>query len=120
MFKNLRGAYCATIENGNQQEIKEELGDFLFQVILQAQIAEDENNFSLLDVITTLATKMTLRHPHVFGKNKAKNLAEVWTNWEKIKKQEKLAKRKSSGTGSKAKDFSYFDFPKNLPALLYR
>ena len=61
---------------------------------------------------------MTLRHPHVFGKNKAKNLAEVWTNWEKIKKQEKLAKRKSSGTGSKAKGFSYFDFPKNLPALL--
>ncbi|MEZ0392191.1 MAG: nucleoside triphosphate pyrophosphohydrolase [Pseudobdellovibrionaceae bacterium] len=93
------------IEKKDQPEIKEELGDFLFQVILQAQVAQDEGHFSLLEVIKKLNEKMIRRHPHVFGDVKADSTAEVWKNWDKLKSQE----------SPKAKPV--FSYPKNLPAL---
>lgn len=93
------------IEKNEPQEIKEELGDFLFQVILQAQVAQDEGSFSLLEVIKTLNEKMIRRHPHVFGESGSDaTLQSVWKNWDKIKAQEN-------------KDKPVFSYPKNLPAL---
>ncbi len=94
------------IESQNPTEIKEELGDFLFQVILQAQVAQDEKQFSLLDVIKSLNEKMIFRHPHVFGNDGAKTTTEVWKNWEKLKAEE-----------NKAKPKPVFSYPRQMPAL---
>lgn len=91
------------IESGDQKEIREELGDFLFQVILQAQVAEDEGQFDLQQVIEVLNEKMIRRHPHVFSNVVAKTTDEVWKNWEKLKKQEK--------------EKPVFSYPRTLPAL---
>ena len=98
------------IENGNQQEVQEELGDFLFQVILQAQVAQDEGLFDLASVIKELNEKMLRRHPHVFGQSKFANTEEVWKSWDKIKNQEKAGKEKKSGN-------AIFNSPRGLPAL---
>lgn len=78
-----------TLDALNYPLIKEELGDYLFQVILHAQIASESNQFSILDVLETLNKKMIRRHPHVFGNSKAANSQEVLQEWEKIKKAEK-------------------------------
>ena len=98
------------IENGNQQEVQEELGDFLFQVILQAQVAQDEGKFDLSQVISQLNEKMLRRHPHVFGQSKFANTEEVWKSWDKIKNQEKSEKGKAAKT-------AIFNSPRGLPAL---
>ncbi len=102
------------IESGSQQDIQEELGDFLFQVILQAQVAQDEGHFDLSAVLHGLAEKLIYRHPHVFGveeqkSSEKKELTEIWQNWHKLKSQEAINK----GLGAKP----IFTHPKNLPSL---
>ncbi|MBT2720096.1 nucleoside triphosphate pyrophosphohydrolase [Bacillus sp. ISL-46] len=67
----------------------EELGDVLLQVMLHAQIGEDDGYFSIDDIIEGLSAKMIRRHPHVFGNGQAENAEEVVRNWQEIKKQEK-------------------------------
>ena len=67
----------------------EELGDVLLQVLLHAQIGEDDGMFSMEDVIKGISEKMIRRHPHVFGDAVANNSEEVIANWEKIKSEEK-------------------------------
>ncbi len=93
------------IENGTAQDIKEELGDFLFQVVLNAQVAHDDDAFSIVDVITTLNKKMIHRHPHVFGKTEEKTIKEVWLHWDQLKAQEQ------------SKPKPVFSYPRNMPAL---
>ncbi|MEH7014173.1 nucleoside triphosphate pyrophosphohydrolase [Neobacillus niacini] len=77
------------IDNGDIDHIIEELGDVLLQVMLHAQIGEDDGYFAIEDVIEVLSAKMIRRHPHVFGNRKAEDSAEVLRNWQEIKKQEK-------------------------------
>jgi len=77
------------IRGGDQNAIKEELGDLLLQVVLQAQIATEENNFSLTDVVQGITEKVIRRHPHVFGDVEVQNAEEVHQNWERIKAAEK-------------------------------
>ncbi|WP_284036738.1 nucleoside triphosphate pyrophosphohydrolase [Neobacillus sp. 114] len=80
------------IEAINSEDIDhliEELGDVLLQVLLHAQIGEDDGYFSIEDVIEGLSAKMVRRHPHVFGGAEAANANEVVKNWQEIKKQEK-------------------------------
>ncbi|MBT2729758.1 nucleoside triphosphate pyrophosphohydrolase [Bacillus sp. ISL-75] len=67
----------------------EELGDVLLQVMLHAQIGEDDGYFSIDDIIEGLSAKMIRRHPHVFGNGQADNAEEVVRNWQEIKKLEK-------------------------------
>ncbi|MDQ0815460.1 MazG family protein [Bacillus pumilus] len=67
----------------------EELGDVLLQVLLHAQIGEDDGFFSIDDVIQHVTEKMIRRHPHVFGDTNVSEAADVVANWEKIKQQEK-------------------------------
>lgn len=95
------------IESNNQSEIRDELGDFLFQVILQAQVAEDLGHFDLADVIESLNQKMLRRHPHVFGNDNEEDIQKIWQKWEQIKRAEKSSDKKPS----------IFNLPKNLPAL---
>ena len=79
-------------QTGNPENLKEELGDLLLQVVMQAQIAEEEGIFTLDDVVRGITEKMIRRHPHVFGSEKVKDSGEVLVNWEEIKKQEKAGK----------------------------
>ena len=79
-------------QTGNPDNLQEELGDLLLQVLMQAQIAEEEGIFTLDDVINGIRQKMIRRHPHVFGNEKVKDSGEVLVNWEQIKKQEKAGK----------------------------
>jgi tetrapyrrole methylase family protein / MazG family protein len=77
------------IDNDDIDHMVEELGDVLLQVMLHAQIGEDEGYFTIDDVIEGITAKMIRRHPHVFGDKKAENEEEVMKNWQEIKEQEK-------------------------------
>lgn len=83
------------IDNDDIDHIVEELGDVLLQVVLHAQIGEDEGYFSIDDVIEAISAKMVRRHPHVFGDGTAENEEDVLKNWQAIKEQEKGGKVKS-------------------------
>lgn len=76
---------------GNPENLKEELGDLLLQVMMQAQIAEEEGLFTIDEVAQGITEKLIRRHPHVFGEDKVKvkDSEEVLANWEKIKAKEK-------------------------------
>lgn len=73
---------------GKADNLKEELGDLLLQVIFHAQLAEEEGLFTMEDVCRGISEKMIRRHPHVFGDVLVKNSDEVLENWDMIKAQE--------------------------------
>ncbi len=79
-------------ETNNPENMIEELGDVLLQVVMHAQIAKEENLFAMDDVLTEVSKKMIRRHPHVFGTLKADTSEKVLNNWEDIKKKEKEGK----------------------------
>ena len=79
-------------DTGNGDNLKEELGDLLLQVVLHAQIAEEEGLFTLEDVCRGISEKMVRRHPHVFGRETVNQSGEVVTRWNDIKKAEKAGK----------------------------
>lgn len=80
------------IDSDDNSAIQEELGDVLLQVILDAQIAADENRFALTDVVRQIADKMVRRHPHVFGDVQADTPDQVRSNWYALKQKEKPAR----------------------------
>ena len=79
-------------QTGNAENLKEELGDLLLQVVMHAQIAKEEGLFTLKDVMRGITDKMIRRHPHVFGTTAVSGSDEVLVNWAEIKKQEKEGK----------------------------
>ena len=79
-------------KTGNAENLKEELGDILLQVMMHACIAEEEGLFTIEDVVKGITEKMIRRHPHVFGDVTVSDSEEVLRNWEEIKKQEKVGK----------------------------
>lgn len=83
-------------ETGNPENLKEELGDLLLQIVMHARIAEEEGLFTIDDVIRNVMEKMIRRHPHVFGTAKADTSAEVLKAWDEIKKKEKVGKADES------------------------
>ncbi len=78
-------------QEGRPFELRDELGDLLFQIVFYAQVAKERGDFSIDDVTGTVHAKMVRRHPHVFGDAKADNTAAVLRNWEAIKAEEKRA-----------------------------
>lgn len=97
------------IDGGNAAQIEDELGDYLLQVLLHAQIASETGQFDVGDVCRTIRKKLIRRHPHVFGDTKISGVDDVLTNWEQIKRKEPgYDKRKSILDG----------IPKSLPALM--
>lgn len=80
------------IERGDMDELKDELGDLLLQVVFHARMAEEAGLFAFDDVADAISEKMTRRHPHVFGGEGERNASEVKTRWEEIKAEEKAAK----------------------------
>ena len=103
-----------TIDQGNLAKLREELGDVLLQVIFHSQIAAEAGNFTVEEVLDTLAEKLVRRHPHVFGNGEQTgtltNSEQVLNQWEHIKR----AEREAAGGTQSALD----RVPKTLPALL--
>ena len=82
---------------GRPDDLREELGDLLFQITFFARVAKERGEFTINDVIDQVHAKMVRRHPHVFGDTKAGDSTEVLRNWEAIKAEEKRAAGKFSG-----------------------
>ena len=94
-------------DENDPEHIKEELGDLLFQIVLQSQLAKEEGQFDIHDVVDGIARKMVQRHPHVFGDKDLKTSEDVKVWWEEHKKKE-----------GKFHDSAIGGVPKSLPALL--
>ncbi|MFN7947733.1 MAG: nucleoside triphosphate pyrophosphohydrolase [Blastocatellia bacterium] len=95
-------------------ELRDELGDLLFQIVFYGQVAAESGQFDLHDSITRVHEKMTRRHPHVFGESKVENTAEVLANWEAIK----AAERKTAGKTEDQHKSLLDGVSKKIPALL--
>lgn len=95
------------IDEKNPEAVKEELGDLLFQIVFQCQIAKEQGEFDMPDVIERICKKMTARHPHVFGDADYKTSEEVLVHWEEQKKRE-----------GKQRDSILDGVPGTLPSLL--
>jgi len=95
------------IEESDSEKIKEELGDLLFQIVFQCQIAKEGNEFEISDVIEKIGKKMVARHPHVFGTADYRTTDEVLVHWEEQKKLE-----------GKLRESILEGVPKVLPSLL--
>lgn len=76
-------------QEGDKAHMCEELGDVLFQVVFHSQVAKDQGDFTIDDVVQEICEKMVRRHPHVFGDAKVDNAAGVTRQWDQIKASEK-------------------------------
>lgn len=83
------GEVIEAIDSGDDENLCEELGDVLLQVVLHAQIAAEEGRFTIEDVCRVVNDKMIRRHPHVFGDVVIESEEDQLRLWEEIKKQEK-------------------------------
>lgn len=98
------------IEKGEPADVCQELGDLLFQMIFLVSLAEEREEFDLVDVLEQITEKMRYRHPHVFGEAEVGSAEEVADNWQKLKKREKEAPETLSA--------QLRGVPIDLPALL--
>ncbi len=94
------------IEMNDIEELKEELGDLLYEILFASQICNEEGKFTVEDVVNQLYYKLVRRHPHVFGEEKAKDAEEAVKRWHGEKLKEKTRKR------------NLLQIPRSLPALL--
>ena len=109
------------IQRGDPDDLREELGDLLLQVVYHARMAEEEGEFAFADVVEAITAKMIRRHPHVFGDEKARSAGMAKGMWEKIKageKAQKRAARLARGLDPEDNGKGYLDgVPLALPAL---
>ncbi len=99
------------VERGALDELPDELGDLLLQVVFLSQIAEEDGRFGIADVIDAICEKMERRHPHIFGTVDAAGADAVKANWEAIKDEEKAAAGRTSAS-------ILDDVPRGMPALV--
>ena len=92
----LEEAYEAAdaIRSGDKNNVLEELGDFLLQVVMQSEIASESDDFFLEDVANAISDKLIRRHPHVFGDDEINDTESVLNKWEEIKRSEKGNQKK--------------------------
>ena len=95
------------LDNDDVDNLREELGDLLYHLLFQAQIASERGDFTLTEVIAGIETKLKRRHPHVWGDWEVADTAEVLRNWELLKMREKVDKP----------DSILDNIPSALPAL---
>jgi tetrapyrrole methylase family protein / MazG family protein len=105
----------SAIEDGDVDGFREELGDLLLLVLMLAQIASEEGDFSFADVVHGIHSKIVRRHPHVFGEVAVEGTAGVLRNWEKLKEEERKVKGQGNGDAPKG---ILDNIPKVLPALM--
>jgi MazG family protein len=95
IIKNMREEAeeaIVAIQNKDDENLKEELGDVLLQVLFHCAIAQEENRFDIGDVIENLNAKLIRRHPHVFAGARALTPEDALAHWEEVKKREKAGK----------------------------
>jgi len=100
---------CEAIDNRNFDNLEEELGDVLLQVLFHSAIAEENSRFDLVSVINKECEKLIRRHPHVFSKENAKSIDKAVEKWENVKWKEK---------GSMSYSERLESIPKAMPALI--
>lgn len=100
------------IEHGNMQDIKDELGDLLFQVVFYAQLGKEQGDFDFEAVAEAVADKLTRRHPHVFADAQINSEAELNVAWDNIKAQERLQ------NGEAQDDSILANVPKGMAPLM--
>src|SRR6202140_3039535 len=106
-------------ERGDMLELKDELGDLLFQVVFYAQIASEAGEFDFEAVAGTICDKLLRRHPHVFGKRGPLTSAEQSIVWEEIKAQERAGAQAAAPGRAPGLPSSHLDgVPQALPALM--
>ena len=106
------------IESGTPANVREELGDYLFEAVFLAQMSEEAGDFSIGDAIDTICDKLVRRHPHVFARPAGEgelSSAQVLERWETIKARERAAAGQSAKTKTKT---TLSGVPKTLPSLL--
>ncbi|ATQ66736.1 MULTISPECIES: nucleoside triphosphate pyrophosphohydrolase [Methylosinus] len=103
------------VERGDLDDLKDELGDLLLQVVFHARMAEERRAFAFGDVIDAIAAKLVRRHPHVFGDATAASADAVVTQWNAIKAREKAAR--ADARGEAAAPSRLEGVPLALPAL---
>ncbi|AKS41433.1 nucleoside triphosphate pyrophosphohydrolase [Wenzhouxiangella marina] len=86
------------IERGDLDDLKDELGDLLFQVVFHARMAEEQGAFVFDDVAEAIAEKLIRRHPHVFGDQQIDSAEAQTANWERIKAEERARKGETDGS----------------------
>jgi MazG family protein len=99
---------------GNPAELRNELGDLLFQIVFYAQVAKERGEFNIDDVTSAIHDKMVRRHPHVFGDVTANDSATVLLNWETMKAEE----RRAAGKKEDAKTSLLDGVSSKAPALM--
>ena len=104
------------IERGRMEDLKEELGDLMFQVVFYAQMADEQDIFNLDDICDSLTEKMVRRHPHVFGDKKRDGAAAQPGAWEAIKAKERAEKQAQNGQDNGMISL-LSNVPVGLPAL---
>jgi len=105
------------IESGSPAQLCEELGDFLFEAVFQAQIADERGEFTIADAIDAICDKLVRRHPHVFAReagDRSLTAGQVIEKWETLKARE----REASGQPAKKAKTTLSGVPKTLPSLL--
>ncbi len=102
------------VERGSTEDLREELGDLLLQVVFHARMAEEAGLFDFGGVVEAITAKLVRRHPHVFGDADARSALAVKTLWGRIKAEEKRAKSRSQG---EAPSSALDGVPLALPAL---
>jgi ATP diphosphatase len=86
------------ISRGDLDDLKDELGDLLLQVVFHARMAEERHAFAFPEVVQAITEKLIRRHPHVFGNSRGLSTGEVNVQWDEIKAQERAAKANAGGT----------------------
>ena len=100
------------LESGDRKKFASELGDLLLQIVFHSQLAAERGDFDIRDVVEHIYRKLVRRHPHVFGRVKACDSADVLKNWEQLKAEER-GEAQSKGNGSLLDGV-----PHTLPAVL--
>ena len=80
-----------SLDEGDMESLRGELGDLLLQVVLHARIAEEAGEFDIDDILRELSEKLVYRHPHIFGSVKADSAEQVAVNWELLKQDRREA-----------------------------
>lgn len=106
------------IDAKSPEMLKQELGDLLFQIVFMCQLAGEKGDFNIEDVMAASAKKMIRRHPHVFGKIKAKSSKDVLRRWARIKQEEKKHEKLAPDGLNRGTAGYLSDIPEHLPALL--
>jgi tetrapyrrole methylase family protein/MazG family protein len=101
------------LDSGNRAELCEELGDLMMQVMFHSQVAVENGEFTLNDVLAGISSKLLRRHPHVFGDVQVSGAQDVLRNWQSIKQAEK------KNDGNEAPPSLLGSVPVQLPALAY-